>query len=209
MDALDDGFYLSFSAVEPSGKRVLLAIDVSGSMGEGAVSGVAGLTPRLGAAAMAMVTARTERDWHCVAFSSGVPGEFTFGSGNSKWGNIKAGLTELAISPRQRLDDVCATMQKVPMGGTDCALPMLYAAARGLEVDAFCVYTDNETWAGNAHPHQALRAYRDKTGIAAKLAVVAMTATEFTIADPSDAGMLDFSGFDSAAPAVMADFIRR
>lgn len=209
VDALDEGFYLSFSTIEPSGKRVLLAIDVSGSMDSGTVSGVAGLTPRLGAAAMSMVTARAEKDWHCVAFSSGAPGEFTFGAGRSQWGGFKAGLTELTISPRQRLDDVCAEMRKVPMGGTDCALPMLYAAARGLGVDAFCIYTDNETWAGSIHPHQALRAYRDKTGIAAKLAVVAMTATDFTIADPSDAGMLDFSGFDSAAPAVMADFIRR
>jgi 60 kDa SS-A/Ro ribonucleoprotein len=38
--------------------------------------------------------------------------------------------------------------------------------------------------------------------------VVGMTATEFTIADPSDAGMLDVVGFDAAAPAVMADFSR-
>jgi 60 kDa SS-A/Ro ribonucleoprotein len=41
-----------------------------------------------------------------------------------------------------------------------------------------------------------------------KLAVVGMLANQFTIADPSDAGMLDFVGFDTAAPAVMADFAR-
>ena len=35
-----------------------------------------------------------------------------------------------------------------------------------------------------------------------------MTATEFSIADGDDAGMLDVVGFDSAAPAVMADFVR-
>jgi 60 kDa SS-A/Ro ribonucleoprotein len=35
-----------------------------------------------------------------------------------------------------------------------------------------------------------------------------MTATEFSIANPDDAGMLDVVGFDTAAPAVMADFIR-
>ena len=56
------------------------------------------------------------------------------------------------------------------------------------------------------HPYQALRAYREKMGIAAKLAVVGMTATKFTIADPHDAGMMDFVGFDSAAPAVLASF---
>lgn len=208
VDALDEAFYLSFASITPTGKNVLLALDVSGSMDGGEVAGVAGLTPRLGAAAMAMVTARSEQNWHCVGFSSGAPGEFCFGGERTCWGG-RSGITELSISPRQRLDDVVTTMKSVPMGGTDCALPMIYAAARDLKVDAFCVYTDNETWAGNVHPHQALRAYRDKTGINAKLAVVAMTATEFSIADPADAGMLDFIGFDAAAPSVMADFIRR
>ena len=85
---------------------------------------------------------------------------------------------------------------------------MLYAAARGLAVDAFCVFTDNETWAGDIHPHQALEQYRRTTGIAAKLVVVGMTATQFSIANPDDPGMLDVVGFDTAAPAVMADFIR-
>jgi 60 kDa SS-A/Ro ribonucleoprotein len=45
-------------------------------------------------------------------------------------------------------------------------------------------------------------------GRRAKLVVVGMTATSFTIADPSDAGMLDVVGFDTAAPQVMADFAR-
>jgi len=35
-----------------------------------------------------------------------------------------------------------------------------------------------------------------------------MTSNGFTIADPSDAGMLDVVGFDAAAPALIADFAR-
>ena len=35
-----------------------------------------------------------------------------------------------------------------------------------------------------------------------------MTSTNFTIADPEHAGMLDVVGFDAAAPVVMADFVR-
>jgi 60 kDa SS-A/Ro ribonucleoprotein len=38
------------------------------------------------------------------------------------------------------------------------------------------------------------------------LIVVGMTANQFTIADPSDPGMLDVVGFDIAAPQVMTDF---
>jgi len=87
-------------------------------------------------------------------------------------------------------------------------LPMLYALGKDLKVDAFVVYTDSETWAGKIHPVQALREYRRKTGIAAKLVVAGMVSNGFSIADPNDAGMLDAVGFDAAAPAVIADFIR-
>ena len=78
----------------------------------------------------------------------------------------------------------------------------------GGEVDTFQVYTDNETWWGAIHPHQALREYRERTGIAARLAVVALTSTRTTIADPADPGQLDVSGFDAAVPTLLADFSR-
>lgn len=50
------------------------------------------------------------------------------------------------------------------------------------------------------HPDEALRAYRAKSGIPAKLIAVGMTATGFTIADPNDGGMFDVVGFDTATP---------
>ena len=70
------------------------------------------------------------------------------------------------------------------------------------------IYTDNETWAGEIHPHQALIEYRRKMGIPARLIVVAMTATGFSIADPEDAGMLDVVGFDTAVPNLISEFSR-
>lgn len=199
VDALNEAFYLSFQAIEPTGKRHFLALDVSGSM----TSHIAGtsLSCREASAAMAMVTARSEKLWHCAGFAAG-----GFGYG-LQFGGADSKLVPLAISPTQRLDDVVRTIQKVPMGGTDCSLPMLHAMEQKLEVDAFVVYTDSETWTGKIHPFQALTQYRQKMGINAKLIVVGMTATEFTIADPSDAGMLDVVGFDAAAPGVMADFV--
>lgn len=188
IDALDAAFYLAFGNIEPSGKRTLIALDVSGSMGWGSIAGVPGLTPRLAAAAMAMVTMRTEPEWHVVGFSHR--------------------LVPLPITPNQRLDDVVRTMEDIPFGGTDCAEPMLYADRESLEVDAFQVWTDNETWYGSTHPHQALRAYREKSGISATLAVIGCVANNFTIADPSDPRQLDVVGFDSATPNVLASFAR-
>jgi 60 kDa SS-A/Ro ribonucleoprotein len=188
IDALDAGFYASFGAIEPSGKRTLLALDVSGSMASGTIAGVPGLTPKVAAAAMAMVTARTEQQWHIIAFDHQ--------------------LRFLPLTPRMRIDDVCRLTNDWGGGRTDCALPMLGARDTNLDVDTFVVLTDNETWAGVCHPHQALELYRQKTGIPAKLAVVGMTATEFTIANPADAGMLDVVGMDTATPNVLAEFSR-
>ncbi len=197
VDALDEAFYLSFDAIEPAGKVHLLALDVSGSMTCGAIAGVPGLTPRVASAAMAMATARAEPGFLCMGFTSSQGGR---GGHN--------GLSPLAISPRQRLDDVVRAVDGLPFGGTDCALPMLWATENKVKVDTFVVYTDNETWAGAIHPFQALRDYRNKMGRDAKLIVVGMTATKLTIADPDDAGMMDVVGFDTAAPQVMADFAR-
>jgi 60 kDa SS-A/Ro ribonucleoprotein len=110
------------------------------------------------------------------------------------------------ISPGQRLDDVVRITAAIPMGGTDCSLPMRDALKHKRPVDVFVVYTDSETWAGDIHPVQALQQYRDRMGIPARLIVVGMVSNGFTIADPNDAGMMDVVGFDLATPALMSDF---
>ena len=75
------------------------------------------------------------------------------------------------------------------MGGTDCALPMLDATKKKLDVDCFVVLTDSETWAGKIHPFEALQQYRAKMNKPhAKCVVVGMVSNGFTIADPNDAG---------------------
>lgn len=208
IEALDRAFYLSFGNVAPTGKRWLLALDVSGSMEGGAVAGVPGLTPRVASSALALVTAAVEPRHRFVAFTS--TGWHCAKAGKGQWASMgyQNGITELTLSPRQRLDDVCKKVAALPMGGTDCALPMLYAIEKNLDVDVFVVLTDSETWAGEIHPVQALRQYREKTGIPAKLVVVGMVSNGFSIADPDDAGMLDIVGFDTATPQLMSDFAR-
>ena len=189
VDALDEMLYMAFDAVEPTGKNIMLALDISGSMGMGGIGGLDFVTPREGTAVMSLATARSEKNYHVVGFSNE--------------------LIPLNISPRQRMDGVLKTISGLPFGSTDCALPMVYALKNRLDVDAFFVYTDNETWAGNIKPVEALRQYRNERNPQAKLVVCGMTGTPFTIADPNDAGMLDVVGFDSSAPAIMSDFIRK
>ena len=193
-DALDAAFYGAYGAVAPAGKRTLLALDVSGSMGS-LVSGLP-ITCREAAGALALVTASTEPEHRFVGFTAG-----TRGYGDTA-------VRELDISPRRRLDDVCRYVATLPFGATDCAAPMVWALRHRVEVDTFHVYTDNETWFGSIHPNQALREYRERTGIPARLVVVAMTATGRSIADPADPGQLDVSGFDATVPLLIADFCR-
>jgi 60 kDa SS-A/Ro ribonucleoprotein len=191
--ALDEAFSLAFENVEPSGKRFYLGLDVSGSMSQ-PVSGSAVITCAEGAAAMALVTARTEPYTHAVGFTAG------------RGGWLTTGLTEIPMDGRSSLDSVLTKTRGVNFGMTDCSLPMVDALERGLEVDVFAVYTDSETYAGNIQPSEALVKYRKETGIPARLVVVGMTSTGFSIADPADAGMMDVVGFDASTPRAISLF---
>jgi 60 kDa SS-A/Ro ribonucleoprotein len=185
IDALNDAFYLSFGNVESTGKRTLIALDVSSSMGWSYVAGTP-LSCAQAAAAMCLVTASVEPNYGIVAFSDG--------------------LTILPISPGQRLDDVMRMTQGVSFGGTDCAIPMIAAQQQNWEVDTFIVYTDNETWAGRIHPSQAVAEYRRAMGNNSAFVVVGMASNNFSIADPADSRMLDVVGFDTATPQVISEF---
>lgn len=201
VDALDNAFYATFQNVQPSGRPVLLALDVSGSMAMSHLAGTC-LSAREASAAMALVTAATEPECVIVGFSAGQSGY------GGMHGGGESGITPIDISPRMRLAEVVKRIEAIPMGGTDCALPMLWAKRNRVRVDGFVTYTDSETWAGNIHPAQALREYRGQFVPNAKAIVVGMTSNGFTLADPNDRGMLDVVGFDASAPAVMADFLR-
>lgn len=185
-DALSDAFYLAFNAVEPTGKRWAFGLDVSGSM----TSPIAGMpiSSCEAVTALALVGARTE------------PYSFT--------GLFATRFEDAPFGKNTRLDEAMKYTSNRNFGGTDASLLMRECLARKVNVDVFCVMTDNETWAGPIHPFQALKDYRQKTGIPAKLISVGTVSTGFTIADPSDPGMLDVVGFDTGVPAVMADFAK-
>lgn len=184
-NALDDAFYLAFDNVEPTGKSIMYAVDISGSMSAPVANGV--VPARTVAAALALVSARREQDYLVTGFAKQ--------------------LVNLDIDPRMRLDQVARKMDRYDWGSTDASQPMIYANRHGIPIDAFVVITDNETWAGRQHPHIALQDYRAKFEIPARLVVVATAATRFSIADPNDPGMLDISGFSTDTPTVIADFI--
>src|SRR5262249_20934223 len=93
-DALDDAFFKAFQNVEPANKRVMLSLDVSGSMSAGNIGGVPGLTPRDASAAMALVTAKTEPQYSVISFQNTI--------------------VPLNISTKMRLDDVTKLTHNLP-----------------------------------------------------------------------------------------------
>jgi 60 kDa SS-A/Ro ribonucleoprotein len=184
VDALQTTFRIAFRNVEPAGKRTLIGLDVSGSMS----SQIGGtfLSCAEAGAAMSIVTAATEPRCQVMGFAN----EFR----------------PLPITGKSTLTQAVRDTQRMNFGSTNCALPMTWALKQEVDVDTFLVITDSETYAGRPHPFQALQEYRRKSGIDAKLIVMAMVSNGFSIADPSDAGMLDVVGFDAATPAIVADF---
>ncbi len=184
VDALNEGFHLAFKSVEPANKRTLVAVDVSGSMSCSAIG--LDMSCAQVSAAVAMTVARTEPYSDIVGFSSSV--------------------VDLGISAKSSLADAMRKVSNRNFGSTDASAAMEYAIKNKIAVETFVLITDNETYGGRIKPFQALKQYREKTGIDARLAVLGVASTDFTVADPNDKGSMDFCGFDSSAPKALADF---
>ena len=215
--ALDQAFYLAFKTIRPTGKRVLHALDCSGSMAS-AIPSCPHITSAQAVAVMAMTFVRAELNAGAGAGADAGAGagaqaqgkhDFVlFTSSGGGFGRRNAGLYPVQITADMSLDQVSAVVQRSDYGTTDCGLPIVAALTKRSEYDAFIVYTDNETYAGNVHPSQAIKQYRKAMRIPAKMVVMATLASPFTIADPEDSGMMDVSGFDMVGPQMVADFIR-
>ena len=194
VESLEEGFHASFGNLERIDKSLYIGLDVSASMGWTHVGGLNGMTAAQASAAMAMCFARQCDNYLIRAFSNGY-----------SWNSPR--MKDIQITRNQSLRDVAEKVRQITMGGTDCSRPMVDAMEGNLRVDAFVILTDNETWAGRIHPSEAIKQYRSKSGIPAKVAVAGMASNGFSIADPKDAGMMDFVGFDASAPKVLQDFI--
>jgi 60 kDa SS-A/Ro ribonucleoprotein len=192
---LDEAFYLAYGNVEPTNKRLLLSLDLSGSMAggyySGYVMGIPGFTPREATAALALVQVNIEPNVEVMGFSAG-----------------ERNNRPLQIAKDQSLERVVQYLNTLPSGGTDLSMPVVYATRSNKEYDGILIYTDNETWAGRTHPFEELRDYRNRRGLSTKLATVSVTATANRIADPQDALSMDFVGFDTSTPSALSEFLK-
>lgn len=189
MDMLDEAYYTSFGNVETTGKSLVVAVDDSGSMnGWGArdlIGTVPNTSPAEVAAAMALVTYRTEPNSVLIGYS-----------GDSRV--MKVSRT------RSRIDDI---VKHVGRGGwTDTAQPVKFAKTQKLDVDGFVSYTDNCTWAGNGHVTEHLKKYADLYG-PARFINCAMECNGSTDSDPKNPYMFELTGLDANTPRLISEFL--
>lgn len=188
VDALEEGYEVSFGHIEPTGRRLLVAVDSSGSMTYPVFSGgsVLGRAYEVGNA-MAVILNRIEgANCHVI--------------------DVDTSVHTSKVTARTNLREIGTWRQSG--GGTDLSLPFRWALGRQLKVDGVIVFTDSETWAGRQHPTQALAAYRAAVNPAVRVVVASMCATGYTITDPRDEGVLNVAGLDASLPQVVNGFIR-
>jgi hypothetical protein len=195
--ALSTTFVKSFGNIPRTGKRVMVALDVSGSMSMAFCAGSTSVSCREGSVAMAMATVLAERDEAGKLSPNTHVYSFT-----STFKNVTQGFAAPNLTLDQAIRATDATF-----GGTDCAVPMKHATEKRIPIDAFIVYTDSETYAPTIHPQVALEQYRAAMGIDAKLIVVGMASNSLSIADPKDKNTLNLAGFDTSTPTIMSMFI--
>lgn len=184
VDALQEAFELSYETVEPTGKKILVAVDVSGSMSTG-VSKMA-LSAKEVAAALSLTMIKTEPNVDVIWFDTKV--------------------YKPTIGKRTEYNTL---VNHTPNGGgTDCSLAFMYAVSVKDQVkyDAIVVLTDNETWAGKRHTSQTLDDYK-KINPNVKSICVGMTATDYGVI-PTDYNTLHVAGFDAGIPKFINNFIQ-
>ncbi|TMR97515.1 TROVE domain-containing protein [Nonomuraea basaltis] len=193
LDALEETYELSFGSVEPSGRRLLVAVDSSRSMsgnwgGSGVVVGGSSIgSPYEVGCALAVMLARIEK-------------------GNVHVIDVDTSVHASKVTPRTNLREIKSW--RPSGGGTDLSLPFRWAREQRMAVDGVVLFTDNETWAGRSHPSQELEAYRRTVARDARVIVAAMTAAGYSIGDPADAGVLNVAGLDASLPLIVNGFIR-
>lgn len=187
IQGLEKAFELSFENLEPTSKRFLVAIDVSGSMRGSKCVGMNQLTACDAACAIALAFVKREPYVATMAFSHE--------------------LVPFHIHKDMTLEGIGNKMKTIPFGATDCSMPMKYALDKGWEIDCFVVITDNETNCHKYSPKDMLETYRAQVNPNAKMIVLSTASTQVSIADPDDIGMLDIAGVDASLFTIIHAFL--
>ncbi|EFO24686.1 hypothetical protein LOAG_03800 [Loa loa] len=184
--AFDNAFYNCMNVIEATGRRYLIAVDISDSM-DSFVQGTT-LACSQAAATLSMALIQNEVNVITLAFS-----DF---------------LMPLEWNRFMSLGEYLTAAKKLRYGKTDCAQPMCWAIEHAVCVDVFIVLTDNDVSVKSMKPTDAIQWYRRQMGISnAKLIVVGMTDKSGALANPNDPNMLVICGMNPSVPQIIHDFV--
>lgn len=184
LEMLDDALDLSFSAVQPLNKRMIVAIDESGSMGVPVTDD--GMSAREAACALAVWYKRSEADCQILAYSTE--------------------CEPVNVTKRVTVESMNRAMPNRPRG-TDCAQPFIWAQQNNYDADVVIQITDSHSWYGSEHTVEALAKYRRKVGHDVVAVAAATAPGGVTILDPKDPHSLNVIGFDATVPDAIAAFV--
>lgn len=183
VDALSDTYDQSVKNLESSGKNILVAVDVSGSMSS-RVNGMQMSAAQIGNV-LATTILKVEDEAEMIWFDTSVHAP--------------------KIGRRSSIDEVLK--QSTPGGGTDCALAFAHALQTKIKYDAIIILTDNETWAGRTHGAQLLDQYRRTVNKNVKVIEVAMVANPYSQFPQDDKNLLRVVGFDASVVDVINSYL--
>ena len=184
VDAMSEGFELSFTTLEPTNKRILVGVDISGSM-HAKTTGLS-ISCHEAAAAIALAILKTEPNAELMYFSDRVH--------------------QVKVGKRSSYEEVLRSVSGG--GGTDCSLPYKYAKDKKLNCDAIITLTDNETWSGHNHPIQAFDSYKASVRPDCKGVVLGMAVNKFNLFPKDYLNGLNIAGLDSSVPNLINLYLK-
>lgn len=211
LGALEDAYDASFDYTQPTGKRMLIGVDISRSMTTNCIG--TPISASTAAIAMAATLARMEPHALVVQFDTAVQRivPITKRTGIASLESTAGGGTDLSAPVRWATGEKTTIGRSTLWGGGfgQVGVPERQLTPQRAEYDVFVILTDNETWAGQSHPTEALSAYRKTVNQQAKLVCCAMAANHANIVDPADPLQFGTAGLDANLPTLITDFIGR
>lgn len=189
MEALEAGFFAAFRVRRPSRARLVVGVDCSGSMWFPESTLSSGIPAAEAASVMAYLQ--------------------TYGNPNATMLAFDTKAKEVSFGAYGTLASIEQSARHWGMGGgTNCALPIMWALQAGKVADGIAIYTDSQTWQG-PHPVEVMMRYRAAVNPGARMVDVAFVANVDSTVSPGfdDAGMLQVVGLDASSPQLVDNFL--
>lgn len=193
--ALEKGMIASYKNiplyVDKNGNPLKAAIflDISGSMASCNLSGSTTITAQDAGVMLSTMLIRAFKDYVFRPFSDTI---------HHKSGNVPSNFS---------FSQFLNMIRYLPHGGTDVAAPLQWILDTNQKFDVVIVITDNESWAGSAHPQQVWKQYQQRYP-QAKLVYAGMAFGVAQLNDPSDESQMITAGLDAGLLNVIDAFLK-